>query len=255
MDWWMHLLTTYTCHLGLLVITVLLLISRVRRSPQHPANLFPTCFVFNRPFSSRSFQCLRYCLSNIPQLNSQQPATSLNCWQPTAAWMVSSLYNLEAYLTENTSSSCDFATGASQGQMVEKRWRKGQECNSGIRNWGLKLRLHLESSRNTHQDHQAGRRAEGGKANCGKWVSEHFKGVGPLWQSVDCTQSRNFRCWSMYNSWNFCLHQVEKKNDSTRSNNLIAGMSATCCWGVESGKLMHPAHLDVFQFVFTWATS
>jgi hypothetical protein len=46
-DWWKDLLTTYTQHSELLIITAPLLISTVHRSPQHPLRLFPSCCVFN----------------------------------------------------------------------------------------------------------------------------------------------------------------------------------------------------------------
>jgi hypothetical protein len=40
MDWWMDLLTTYTHDLEVQVITVLLLISTIYKSPQHPLSCF-----------------------------------------------------------------------------------------------------------------------------------------------------------------------------------------------------------------------
>jgi hypothetical protein len=47
MDRWMDLLTTYTHHSELQVITVLSLISRLYKSPQHPVSLLPACCVSN----------------------------------------------------------------------------------------------------------------------------------------------------------------------------------------------------------------
>jgi hypothetical protein len=47
MDWWMYLLTTYTRHSELQVITALSLISTLYKSPQLPLSLFPACSVFN----------------------------------------------------------------------------------------------------------------------------------------------------------------------------------------------------------------
>jgi hypothetical protein len=46
LDWWMDLLTTYTQHSELQVITAVSLISTPYKSPQHPLSLFPACCVF-----------------------------------------------------------------------------------------------------------------------------------------------------------------------------------------------------------------
>jgi hypothetical protein len=54
MDWWMVLLTTYTHH-SEQVITALLLISILKKSPQHPLNLFfPACCVISRSLATAS---------------------------------------------------------------------------------------------------------------------------------------------------------------------------------------------------------
>jgi hypothetical protein len=45
-DWWTDLLTTYTHHSELQVITALSLVSVIYNSPQHPLRLFPACYVF-----------------------------------------------------------------------------------------------------------------------------------------------------------------------------------------------------------------
>jgi hypothetical protein len=47
MGWWLDLLTTYTHHSELQVVTVPLLNSTIHRSPQHPLCVFPACCVFN----------------------------------------------------------------------------------------------------------------------------------------------------------------------------------------------------------------
>jgi hypothetical protein len=46
MDWWMDLLTTYTHHSELQVITALLLISTLYQSLEHLLSLFPSCCIF-----------------------------------------------------------------------------------------------------------------------------------------------------------------------------------------------------------------
>jgi hypothetical protein len=46
LDWWMDLLTTYTHHSELQLITAVSLISTHYKSPQHPLSLFPGCCVF-----------------------------------------------------------------------------------------------------------------------------------------------------------------------------------------------------------------
>jgi hypothetical protein len=46
MDWWVELLTTYTHHSELQVITALSLISTLYKSPQHPLSLFPAFCAF-----------------------------------------------------------------------------------------------------------------------------------------------------------------------------------------------------------------
>jgi hypothetical protein len=46
LNWWMDLLTTYTHHSEIQAVTLLLLISTIHKSPQHPLSLFPACCVF-----------------------------------------------------------------------------------------------------------------------------------------------------------------------------------------------------------------
>jgi hypothetical protein len=59
--------------------------------------------------------------------------------------MVSSLYNLEAYPTENTPfSSCDFARGASEGEMVE---------GPGMQQWYKELRPQIAITSGRQQEH------------------------------------------------------------------------------------------------------
>jgi hypothetical protein len=54
MDWWMDLLTTYTHHSELQVITALSLISTVYKSPQHPLSLFSACCILISRFLGKA---------------------------------------------------------------------------------------------------------------------------------------------------------------------------------------------------------
>jgi hypothetical protein len=83
MVWWMDLMTTYTHHSELKVITALSLISTIYKSPQHPLNLSPACCVF----ISRSLATVSnsgdYSASRTQVLSSQTPVQKWTLsWQP-----------------------------------------------------------------------------------------------------------------------------------------------------------------------------
>jgi hypothetical protein len=54
MDWWLDLLTTYTHHSELKVITALSLIYAICKSTKHPVSLFPTCCL-HQPLPGNDF--------------------------------------------------------------------------------------------------------------------------------------------------------------------------------------------------------
>jgi hypothetical protein len=54
MDWWMNLLTTDINHSELQLITALLIISTLHKSPKHQITLFQRA-VFNQPFHGNGF--------------------------------------------------------------------------------------------------------------------------------------------------------------------------------------------------------
>jgi hypothetical protein len=83
MDWWMDLLTTYTHHSELWVITALSLSFTLYKSLH--AKSFPSLLCLQQQLPSNSLQQWRffsflhshcYCLANIPQLNSASLGSS-----------------------------------------------------------------------------------------------------------------------------------------------------------------------------------
>jgi hypothetical protein len=83
-DWWIDLLTTYTHHSELPVITALSLISTLYKSPQHPLSLSLACCVFISHSMATASDNGDSSASRSQVVSSQSPVqkSTLN-WQPT----------------------------------------------------------------------------------------------------------------------------------------------------------------------------
>jgi hypothetical protein len=86
MDWWIDLLTTYTHHSELQVITALSLISTLYKSPTEPTNPFPACCVISCSLGTASncgdssVSCSQVLSSQTPVQNMQN--STLSCQLP-----------------------------------------------------------------------------------------------------------------------------------------------------------------------------
>jgi hypothetical protein len=68
LDWWLDLLTTYTHHLEIQVITALSLISTLYKSPQHQLSFFPTCYAPIASLALKLIYCWFRCSITDPDL-------------------------------------------------------------------------------------------------------------------------------------------------------------------------------------------
>jgi hypothetical protein len=90
MDWWMDLLTTYTHHSELRIITALSLTSTLYKSTQHPLSLFPACCIFISRSLATACNSGDYSISLAKVLSSQPPVQSstLNRKLTTDNWLL-----------------------------------------------------------------------------------------------------------------------------------------------------------------------
>jgi hypothetical protein len=128
-----------------------------------------------------------------------------------------------------------------KGPAVEKRGRKGQECNNGIRNRGARRQLRLRKERTTGNGISGRSRRQELRLGSVKTLYEALgqtlelvvvKGAvgisGGLWKVSDwtlwrgrplpnersgCTRSRSNGCRSIDHSRNFCPHRSKKLDD------------------------------------------